>query len=176
MQKAQIPCHHINYNLQYRPANILWQQNENMTFNDAYNRKNHQIADFNSSTSRINTRKDTPNRHKATNHIYFIQSSYKYNRRANKSTPTSKLFEFKTKRAIHMNIQINWNISWYRTILPFHVRRTKPARQVPESSSIPTNARVQRTSTNHRQVQIKIISQPAAHNSVRYDLSRAIGE
>ena len=44
MQKAQIPCHHINYNLQYRPANILWQQNENMPCNDAYNRKNHQIA------------------------------------------------------------------------------------------------------------------------------------
>ena len=39
MQKAQIPCHHINYNLQYRPANILWQQNENMPYNDAYNRK-----------------------------------------------------------------------------------------------------------------------------------------
>ena len=41
MQKAQIPCHHINYNLQYRPANILWQQNENMPYNDAYNRKLH---------------------------------------------------------------------------------------------------------------------------------------
>ena len=39
MQKAQIPCHHINYNLQYRPANILWQQNENMPYNDAYNSK-----------------------------------------------------------------------------------------------------------------------------------------
>ena len=84
MQKAQISWHHINYNLQYDLSTSFDSKNENMPCNDAYNRK---IINLQTSILPFTEKykKDTSNRHKATSHIKFIQSIYKYNRRASKS-------------------------------------------------------------------------------------------
>ena len=104
-------------------------------------------CEFNPSTLRRNTRKDTPNRHKATNYINFIQSIYKYNRRATNSRQRPNSLNLRRRGPftwIYISIEIFHVIGRYYFSMskepnqPNKTSPAKPARQIPESSGIPT--------------------------------------
>ena len=146
MQKAQIPCHHINYNLQYRPANILWQQNEIMPCNDTYNRKivklRVQFFHFNEKYKKRHTK--SPQGDKL---HQFIQSIYRYNRRATNSRQRPNSLNLRRRGPftwIYISIEIFHVIGRYYFSMskepnqPNKTSPAKPARQIPESSGIQT--------------------------------------
>ena len=127
MQKAQIPCHYINYNLRYRPANILWQQNENMPCNDAYNHKNHQIADFNSSTTEKYKKRHSKSPQGDKLH-QLIQSIYKYNRRATNSR----------QRPNSLNLRRRGPFTWYTNQLKYFMLSDDITSPCPKNQTSPT--------------------------------------
>ena len=127
MQKAQIPCHHINYNLQYRPVNILWQQNEIMPCNDTYNRKivklRVQFFHFNEKYKKRHTK--SPQGDKL---HQFIQSIYRYNRRATNSR----------QRPNSLNLRRRGPFTWYTNQLKYFMLSDDITSPCPKNQTSPT--------------------------------------
>ena len=85
-------------------------------------------CEFNPSTLRRNTRKDTPNRHKATNYINFIQSIYKYNRRATNSR----------QRPNSLNLRRRGPFTWYTNQLKYFMLSDDITSPCPKNQTSPT--------------------------------------